>query len=329
MSEKEGQVPQVTKDGWFCLLTKEDQGETYAAIVRKYAPESISWNRAKQQIRSGKVFLDQSRITDPAKRHEKGKKLEVRMSTPRVSGFGELTPEQVLYVDRHIVVVDKPAELVTVSYNEEEPDSLEHRTRGTLQMLRKGNANAPLFLVHRLDKNTSGVLVFARSKKAFNILRKQFDDHTIVRSYRAIVAGIPRSGRLESWLVEDRGDGYRGAVVQRQARKMGAKKAIMYTKVLERFKDVSYVECLLETGRTHQIRIQLSEQGNPVVGDFVYLKACRLRDQEFPNLPEFSRHALHAHKIQFVHPITQKELTFTSRLHDDMYQLLKELRKSN
>ncbi len=322
---------EVTRSGdrWWFELQPEDKGKTYAALLREHAPESLSWKQAKQLVHSGKVFLDGSRLADPAKRYQKGYRLEVQMSAPKRAKTGDLDSERVIYVDRHVVVVNKPSGISTVPFYDDEIETLDILTRGTLQRIRKGKFQDPLYVVHRLDKSTSGLVIFARSKKALQGLQKQFYDHSILREYYAIVAGVPKESKIVSWLVEDRGDQYRGSLPKEEALKRGGKKAITHVKVLESFGETSLISCTLETGRTHQIRIQLSELGHPLVGDSVYLKAAALKGLEFPELPPFSRIALHAKNLSFTHPITHQQLSLSSELPKTMKKLLKNLRAGN
>ncbi|MBK06204.1 MAG: hypothetical protein CL920_10005 [Deltaproteobacteria bacterium] len=319
---------EVDKDNWSCLLAEEDQEQTYAALVRKYAPEPVSWNQARKLIHTGKVFLDGGRLSNPANRYNEGKRLEVRMSEPRRALSGELEASRILYIDKDVVLVNKPAGMLTVSYAEiEDLDTLEILLRGTIQRIRKGRFKDPLHLVHRLDKLSSGVLIFARTKEAFKHLKEQFADHSIGREYRAVVVGHPENGTVRSWLVEDRGDGYKGSVPKKDAKKKYAKEAITHIEVLEQFTHASLLSCRLETGRTHQIRIHLSEMGHPLIGDQVYLKACARRGRIYEELPDFDRVALHARSLTFIHPTTGKEMSFNAPIPRDIKQLLKDLRE--
>ena len=313
-------------DRWWFELHQKDEGQTYASLVKEYSPEPLSWKKARQIIHSGKAFLDGARLVDPAKRYQGGKQLEVSMSAPKRAKSGDLDSERIIYVDRHIVVVNKPSGIPTVPFHDEEVDTLYLLLKGTLQRIRKGKVQDPLFIVHRLDKLTSGLVIFARSKKAMLTLQKQFADHSIVREYYAVVSGVPTETTIVSWLVEDRGDNYRGSLPEEEALQHGGRKAITHLKVLEKYKEASLISCTLETGRTHQIRIQLSEAGHPLVGDSVYLKACSQKGREFLNIPSFSRVALHAKKLTFIHPITSKKISLSTELPKSMKKLIKELK---
>jgi 23S rRNA pseudouridine1911/1915/1917 synthase len=307
-------------------LEREERGKTFAALVREHFPGTVSWKAARNLIQSGKVFLDGRRITNPSERYDRGTSIEIRMAAPRRAQTGEIDTERILHVDPHVVVVDKPPYMITVRVENEKYPILEERIRGTLQRLRKGSAQERLFLVHRLDRLTSGILVFARNPQAQKGLKAQFKEHSVEREYRAIVHGQPRSGRIESWIVPDRGDGFKGSLPIDHDTKMRGKKAITHIRVLETFAHASYISCRLETGRTHQIRVHLSSKGFPLVGDNIYLKACEKRGLLFTDVPKFNRVALHAISLGFMHPITQEKLNFSTDLPDDFQRLLEQLR---
>ncbi len=317
-------------DQWSHPLTTEDREETIAALLRRYAPATLSWNAARELVWSGKVYLDDERMDDPALRPKHGDVLYVRMSTPRRVLTGELDPARLLFVDEHLVVIDKPTELLSYAYAEQagEP-SAEMLTRGALQHIRKGRAKDPLFLVHRLDKDSSGVMIFARNREIKDALKEQFVSHQAQREYRAIVAGHPTDGTIRSWIAEDRGDSYRGSVPEIEAVRRDAKEAITHVTCLERFAHATLIACRLETGRTHQIRIHLSEAGCPLLGDKVYAKACRIRGKlpSFP-IPESKRLALHALRLRFMHPVTQQVIEIEAPFPPDLTALLQQLRKA-
>ncbi len=335
-TEKEKEKRQVTDttdnrpDQWSHTLVDADREETIAALLRRYAPSGLSWNAARQLVWSGKVYLDEERLGDPAWRPKHGRILAVRMSTPRRVLAGELDPARILFVDEHLVVIDKPTDLLSYAYAQQagEP-SAELLTRGALQHIRKGRAKDPLFLVHRLDKDSSGVMIFARSRESKDTLKEQFATHQAQREYRAIVAGHPKDGTIRSWISEDRGDSYRGSVPEFEIERRDAKEAITHVTCLERFAHATLIACRLETGRTHQIRIHLSEAGCPLLGDKVYSKACRIRGKlpAFP-IPESKRLALHALRLRFMHPVTAEVIEIEAPFPSDLSALLQQLRKA-
>src|SRR5262249_36629012 len=146
----------------------------------------------------------------------------------------------------------------------------------------------PVLAVHRLDRDTSGLVVFARTKEAERHLGRQFRAHSIARKYLAIVRGKAKSGRIDSYLVRDRGDGRRGSAVDYKE----GQRAVTNIRVLEDLGDYTLVECELETGRTHQVRIHLGEQGTPLCGETVYDRP--LHGAPLPDDSHAPRMALHA-----------------------------------
>ena len=180
------------------------------------------------------------------------------------------------YADAHLVVVDKPAGITTTRHAQEAaefgrrarrflPPTLADSLPGLLAQRRAGKPG-PVWAVHRLDKETSGLVVFARTRPAESNLGKQFRAHSIERRYLAIVRGRAEPGRIESFLIDDRGDGRRGSTTEPGQ----GKRAVTHVCVIEKLGDYTLVECRLETGRTHQVRIHLAERGTPLCGERVY-----------------------------------------------------------
>jgi 23S rRNA pseudouridine1911/1915/1917 synthase len=195
-------------------------------------------------------------------------------------------------------------------------------------MLRKVDPTAHdtgLGVVHRLDRETSGLVVFTRTAQAKRELAAQFRAHDLERSYVALVHGDLGEARIESFFLEDRGDGLRGSWgAFRRARgepPPDAKRAITYVKPLESLSEATLVECRLETGRQHQIRIHLAERGHPVVGEKVYI-----RDFDGPRI-EAPRTMLHARTLGFAHPRSRGEARFEKEAPEDFRSRLESLRR--
>src|SRR5947209_8092309 len=192
-----------------------------------------------------------------------------------------------------------------------------------------GRATSPtLRTVQRLDKETSGLVVFARSVPAQRHLQRQLAEHTVLRRYLAIAHGAAADAVYETMFVPDRGDGLRGSWgVFRPARgeaPVEAREAITRVQVLERLPGATLLACELETGRQHQIRIHLAEAGHPLVGETVYVRDY-LRENRGPLVPA-PRPMLHATVLGFVHPRTEKVLRFEEPPPDDFTAVLKRLR---
>jgi len=236
------------------------------------------------------------------------------------------------YADRHIVVVDKPAGLTTMRHAHEAaefgkraqrflPPTLMDALPGLLQPPGKGGTPPRLRAVHRIDKETSGLVVFAATPEAERELGRQFRGHTIERRYLALVRGKAKAGRIESYLVADRGDHRRGS-----GRQPGAgQRAVMHVSVVEELGDYTLVECRLETGRTHQVRIHLGEAGTPICGERVYDRP--IHGKPLPDGSGAGRVMLHAARLGFDHPETGKRMTWDAPLPADMERLLSRLRK--
>jgi 23S rRNA pseudouridine1911/1915/1917 synthase len=260
------------------------------------------------------------------------------------------------YLDDQIVVVDKPAGLTTVRNPQEAaefgpraqrflPQTLadklpllirdeETRRRGDTAKRRlprrrvsvsKG-APAPrlrkVFAIHRLDKETSGLVVFARTPAAARHLGAQFRGHAIERLYQALVRGHPQSGRIESHLVRDRGDGRRGSTTEPGS----GERAVTHVHVVENLGNYALVECRLETGRTHQVRIHLGEAGTPLCGERIYDRPRH--GKPLADGSGAARPMLHAIELGFEYPQTGKRMKWKSPLPADMQALLGRLRQS-
>jgi 23S rRNA pseudouridine1911/1915/1917 synthase len=244
---------------------------------------------------------------------------------------GQQNRPVIRYADAHIVVVDKPAGVTTMRHAEEAaefgararrylPTTLADMLPG---LLAAGRFTGPMRVraVHRLDKDTSGLVVFARTVEAERRLGQQFRAHTSERRYLAVVRGRAHNGRIESSLVRDRGDGRRGSTNQAGA----GKRAVTHVHVLEDLSHFTLVECRLETGRTHQVRIHLGESGTPLCGERIYDRALH-GPVTVPDRSGSPRLALHAASLGFEHPATRKRMSWTSPLPDDLTQLVSRLR---
>jgi 23S rRNA pseudouridine1911/1915/1917 synthase len=255
------------------------------------------------------------------------------------------------YLDQHLVVVEKPSGLATVRHplerdwperrkalsptledivvrliNKGQAAFARRRQKGSAPRSaeKRQGANAPraprLRVVHRLDKETSGLVVFARTVPAERSLGKQFHAHSVLRRYLALVPGYVPEQTIESFLVRDRGDGRRGS-----SKVVGSgKKAITHVEVVERLAAYTLLSCRLDTGRTHQIRIHLAELGHPVCGEEVYNRRpdgrVTLDQSGVPRL------ALHATELGFAHPVSGQPLHWKMDLPDDLQRILNCLR---
>jgi 23S rRNA pseudouridine1911/1915/1917 synthase len=330
MSEAKGTVAGV--------VTPAQDGQTVAAVVRALLG-GVPWSRARTLCAEGRVLRQGAPATDSAERVRAGETLEVR-TTGRRSRDPEI---HLRYVDPDLVVVEKPAGLVTVPYEPHERDTLVHRAHAALRRREGGRHLPPLRVVQRLDKDTSGVLVLARTRRAERGLGEQLRRHDVHRRYLGLAYGRVVGGTRETFLVADRGDGRRGSWRGhgRAQPPPTAKRAVTHVELREWFPGaelrwttttkgtappgISLVACTLETGRQHQIRIHLGEQGTPLVGEKVYD-----RDYDGPRLQGLpdgdGRPMLHAAELGFLHPTRDVPLRFECDLPSDFADLLRRLR---
>jgi len=257
---------------------------------------------------------------------------EISLSSKPENTRPDKSPLTIRHLDEHLVVVEKPAMINTVRHPLERDwtetrkslsPTLEDLTIKAIHetgKLRKG-AKSRLRVVQRLDKETSGLLVFARTVEAERGLGKQFHQHSVERKYLALVPGLLMPQRIESYLVRDRGDGRRGSLENSQQGKI----AITHVTIVERLNGFTLMGCKLETGRTHQIRIHLAEKGHPVCGDRVYRNT--VDGKLLPDGSGFPRVALHAAELGFIHPISGQKMNWTMDMPEDLQKLITRLRK--
>lgn len=251
---------------------------------------------------------------------------KIERIVPRVPHDPSIPVPEILYSDDTVVVVIKPAGLTTNRDEDEAEEFGEGKrflpaTLADLLPMMLGLPDKPVFAVHRLDRDTSGILVFARTNAAAKDLMEQFRKHTTERRYTALVRGVPKNGRIESLLVRNRGDGRRGSASEPDA---DGKKAVTFAKVKEAFGEYSLVECRLETGRTHQVRIHLGERGTPLCGEKIYDRP--LNGKPFPDGSGATRPMLHAAVLGFTHPETGEVMTWETPPPKDFAELLKTWR---
>lgn len=304
----------------------------------------LSWDRARAAIQTGKVRVDGVVVTDAGLVVRDGASIEYAPNAPRphVKERRAVEDTAILHEDHAVVVVNKPAGISTVPFGDEDPNAAKRTLDALLREILGKRAKsqgaaagrAPLGVVHRLDKDTSGVMVFTRTLEAKKHLAQQFRAHTVERTYVALAHGImTRALDAKSWLLEDRGDGLRGSA---KGTKKGGQLAITHVRPLEQLGRATLVECKLETGRTHQIRIHLSEAGHPIVGERVYIREflarASQRDAEGgrgqPSIVRAPRMMLHARELGFEHPTTGELVRFEAEPPPDFAAVLAELRGS-
>ena len=294
---------------------------TVAAVVRQQT--GVAWSRARRLCTEGRVTVDGQRCLDPAARVSPGTVVAVDQQAPKLR-TDPLAESAIVFFDRDVVVVDKPVGMLSVADEPVNKDTLVDYTRTLLRLIDRHGVDAKLGVVHRLDKETSGLMMFTRTAYAKHALAAQFREHTVDRVYYAIAHGDVTSTRVETYLVLDRGDGMRGSYGHFRRPKgdapINARRSVTHIRPIAALMGATLVECRLETGRQHQIRIHLSELGHPLVGERVYI-----RDYVGPKI-EATRPMLHARTLGFVHPRTSERILFEREPPDDFRATVESLR---
>jgi 23S rRNA pseudouridine1911/1915/1917 synthase len=308
----------------------EHAGKTLAAALRLWLPGQ-SWTQVRKLVESRRVKINGEVWLDDVRRLKAGDTVELLAHADKAPV--ELIDQiPIRYIDEHIVVVEKPSGISTVRHPAERDwleerrllvltlDDLVMRQIGMRLPTKKHDPRPRLRIVQRLDKETSGLVVFARTVDAERGLGMQFRKHTVTRRYLAVVAGIVTPQTIRSTLVRDRGDGRRGSTSLPNT----GKDAVTHISVEESLPGFTLLSCRLETGRTHQIRIHLAELGHPVCGERVYNR--RTKTEAIPDQSGAPRLALHAAELGFTHPITEEALHWEMPPPDDLRAFLDRLR---
>ena len=315
-------------------------GSSLAGALKQWLAGQ-SWSQVRRVLSGRRVQVNGNLCVDEGRRLTEGEVVKVLAHglapPPREDDV------EIRYLDTHVVVVEKPAGITTLRHSEElnwpdrrkqQQPTLDELLPGVIARVTQGQRAAKkgqprtaakervpgVRPVHRLDRDTSGLMVFARTVPAETHLVQQFRKHTIHRAYIAIVHGEVQARTIESTLARDRGDGRRGSTKLKDT----GQHAVTHVRPIERLRGYTVVECRLETGRTHQIRIHLSENGHLVCGDKVYCQP--LFKKPIVDRSGAPRLALHAAELGFVHPITGEQVHFKMPLPRDLTDFVDELR---
>lgn len=353
-------------------LTEQDEGLTLAAALKAHCEES-SWGVIKRWISKRQVQVNGNLCLDEARRVAQKDVIKVwRTSLPKPVEASDL---RVQYLDEHLVVLCKPAAITSVRHFAERKLSTRRRQlqptveellpmvlakllklrwpplppkgmnrgrkrtnaqqRGKIQNAKKLPPELQIFPVHRLDRDTSGLMLFARTKPCEQRLIHMFRRHRVDREYVAFCQGKVEPQTFESHLARDRGDGLRGSVpenqLETQMKEQDGPQILSATTHVVASQEIhdregrvySQLRCKLETGRTHQIRIHLAEAGHPICGDKIYHQ--QLDGPDYVDHSGAPRHALHSDRLKLQHPVTGEQLEFHMPLPKDLTRWLQQL----
>jgi 23S rRNA pseudouridine1911/1915/1917 synthase len=281
---------------------------------------TLSRERIKALLSSGQVNGPNGLARDPSSKAFAGTPYEINIPDPTVAhNLPQDIALEIVFEDDHLLIVDKPAGLVVHpaagNFDGTLVNALLHHCAGRLSGI--GGVARP-GIVHRIDKDTSGLLVVAKTDRAHEGLSAQFAKHTIDRRYMAIVTGIATSGSVDAPLARNPHDRKKVAIVE------NGKRAVTHYSLIEPLREASLVECRLETGRTHQVRVHMASIGHQLLGDPVYGRMKPAHRALLKRL-DFARQALHAARLGFIHPVTSKALVFESEMPHDMQLLFTAL----
>ena len=317
------------------LIVRPEENSLRVDIFINKRENSLSRTRIKNLILKEKLKLNNKIIISPSKKISSGDKIDLEIPRPKETSLKPYDFKlDIIYEDKDLLVINKPAGIImhpgAGNYNNTIVNALMNYCGNNLSTI--GDEYRP-GIIHRIDKDTSGLVVIAKNNLTHENLSIQFNKHTITRVYQLLVWGKlrPQSGRINTLITR--------SSKNRQLMEVGiskGKKAITNYKTLETFENdktptLSLVECKLETGRTHQIRVHMSLKGNNILGDKKYkkkFKKLKNIDKKLENLIyKLDRQFLHAKTLGFKHPATEEELEFTSILPQELEKISKILRK--
>ena len=303
------------------IIPERMKGERIDVAISKMLPD-VSRSKIHTAIKLGDTVINGKKFK--AKDKSNGSEVvSFRIKKNNNEWIAEKIPLNIIYEDEDIIIIDKQSGLVTHpgpgNWSGTLANALLYYDQNLVKIDRAG-------IVHRLDKNTSGLMVVAKNLKSQKYLTDQLQAHSIHREYSAIVYGYMISGgSIEKPIGRDPKDRVKQAIIN------NGKEALTHYRLIDRFKNHTHVKAILETGRTHQIRVHLSHIGHPLIGDPIYggrVRYPKKASQELKeSLKNFERHALHSKKITLVHPISGEVMSWKSSLPVDMTKLLKVLKE--
>ena len=297
------------------FITAEESGERIDALLARNI-ESLSRNAAQNLIEKGNCLLNGM----PVKKNyrcSKGDTFEIQLPEPALTELiAQNIPLDIAYEDESLIVVNKPRGLVVHPapghYDGTLVNALLFHCGNSLSVI--GGEKRP-GIVHRIDKDTSGLIIVAKNDYAHQFLSAQLADKTLSREYEAVVRGNLKedSGTIDKPIGRNPKDRKKMAVTQ-----INSRNAVTHWQVIERLKGYTHIKCELETGRTHQIRVHLASIGHPLLGDFTYGAASPDKGLE--------GQCLHARRLRFIHPETKQQMLIESELPDYFKEVLKKIK---
>jgi len=319
------------------FIVQEEENNSRVDILINQRDKLISRTRIKNLILKDKLTLNNIIINNPSKKVNTGDKVVLEIPKPEATSLKPYNYKlEIEYEDEDLLVINKPAGIImhpgAGNYDKTIVNALMHYDKSFLSNI--GDELRP-GIVHRIDKNTSGLVVIAKNNHSHENLSKQFSEHAIIREYQLLIWGKlrPSSGRIETFITR--------SSKNRQLMEVSVskgKKAITNYKTIEIFQNkkiptLSLVECKLETGRTHQIRVHMNYKGNSIVGDDKYKKKYKklsnIDTEVHTSISNLLRQFLHAKTLGFIHPKSNQQMIFSSNLPYELDNILKTLRNTN
>jgi len=292
-------------------------GQRLDKALAMLLPE-LSRTRVQQLLEQGSIMREEKVVKDASHKVQEGESYTLFIDEPEESHIGAVEmPLDIIFEDTDMLVINKPAGMTVHPavghWNDTLVNGLLAHCGDSLSGI--GGVIRP-GIVHRIDKDTSGLLVVAKHDTAHRHLANQIENRSLKRGYVAVVKGLPKpmAGKIDANIDRSPINRQKMAVV-----KTGGKRAVTYYKTQEVFKDTALVRCSLETGRTHQIRVHLSHIGYPIIGDAIYGRKSKAHD--------FPRQALHAEKLTLLHPMTEEVMEFSAPMPQDMLELIASMRR--
>ena len=319
------------------LIVKSDENNLRVDVFINKKEKLISRNRIKNLILKKKLKLNNKIISNPSKKISTGDQINLQIPEPEEAS---LKPYEfkldIVYEDKDLLVINKPAGIImhpgAGNYDQTIVNALMYYNKEALSTI--GDELRP-GIVHRIDKDTSGLIVVAKNNETHENLSQQFNKHTIIRIYQLLIWGKlrPSSGKIDTFITRSSKNRQMMEVSESKG-----KRAITNYKTIEVFENdntptLSLVECRLETGRTHQIRVHMTHKGNSIMGDGKYKKKYKKLKNIDTNLEKLiyklDRQFLHAQTLGFNHPKTNEEMIFTSKLPQELENIVILLRNTS